>query len=225
MLANVINYQNLIILVSTVIITLFSIAGHELAHGYAAYLCGDDTAKIYGRLTLNPLKHIDWIGAVCLAVFRFGWAKPVPVNFHNLKNKKRDIVIVSLAGPFMNFAIAFIATLVLYLSVKYNFATWTLYTVLINVLQLNLGLGVFNLIPLPPLDGSKVVGVFLKNRTAYKYFSFEKYGTLVLLLIFIIPFFGNIFSNILSECVNGVYYAYIKIIQLSFKGLKLIFGV
>ncbi len=218
MLSGIINVDNLIYIFITLAVTVMSIVIHELSHGYAAYLCGDNTARIYGRLSLNPLKHIDWIGALCLAVFKFGWAKPVPVNVNNFNNYKKDIIIVSLAGPVSNFILAFVATFIMYASIRYSFATNLLYQIFMSIISLNLGLGVFNLIPIPPLDGSKILGVFLRGGTAYKYYSFEKYGTVLLLIVFMIPFVSRIFHFVLSTCVNGIYSGYLAII-------KLIFGV
>ena len=121
-----INTQNLIEMLIIAAITIISITVHEFSHGYMSYLLGDDTPKVYRRLTLNPLKHLDVIGAVCLAVFHFGWAKPVPINPNNYKNKKLGVVAVSLAGPISNIILAFIAT-VLYVFVPDKNNDYTLY--------------------------------------------------------------------------------------------------
>lgn len=198
----------------TVVAAIISITLHEVSHGLAAYKCGDDTAKIYGRLSLNPLKHIDWIGALCLVIFKFGWAKPVPVNSFNFKNRKRDIIIVSLAGPASNFILAFVAMLLVSVLVVSNYPTQILATFLLTLVYLNIGLGVFNLIPIPPLDGSKILGEFLKGGTKYKYLSFERYGSLVLLLIFAIRPLNNIFSSALMFLHGLVISGYLKLINL-----------
>lgn len=198
----------------TVVAAIISITIHEVSHGFAAYKCGDDTAKIYGRLSLNPLKHIDWIGALCLVVFKFGWAKPVPVNSFNFKNKKRDIIIVSLAGPVSNFILAFVSMLLVSVLVVSNYPTQVLATFLITLVYLNIGLGVFNLIPIPPLDGSKILGEFLSGGAKYRYLGFERYGSLVLLLVFALRPLNNIFSSVLGFLQGIVLSGYLKVIEL-----------
>lgn len=145
---------------------------HELAHGYIAFRFGDDTAKIDGRLSLNPLKHIDIIGLISLFVFRFGWAKPVPVNFTRLRPQKLGAVSVSLAGCLANFISGFIFTVLLALQLKFIPQLDLLNIFLSMVINYSIGFGVFNLLPIPPLDGSKVILTFLPfeiNRVVYKY--------------------------------------------------------
>ena len=198
----------------TVVAAVLSITVHEVSHGFAAYKCGDNTAKIYGRLSLNPLKHIDWIGALCLVVFKFGWAKPVPVNSFNFKNRKRDIIIVSLAGPVSNFILAFVAMLLVSVLKVSSYPMQVLATFLITLVYLNIGLGVFNLIPIPPLDGSKILGEFLSGGAKYRYLSFERYGSLVLLLVFAIRPLNNIFSSFLGFLQGILLSGYLKIIEL-----------
>lgn len=197
----------------TVVAAVVSITIHEVSHGFAAYKCGDNTAKIYGRLSLNPLKHIDWIGALCLVVFKFGWAKPVPVNSFNFKNRKRDIIIVSLAGPVSNFILAFVAMLLVSVLKISSYPIHLLATFLITLVYLNIGLGVFNLIPIPPLDGSKILGEFLSGGAKYKYLSFERYGSIVLLLVFAIRPLNNIFSSFLGFLQGFLLSGYLKIIE------------
>ena len=182
----------------TVVAATLSITIHEVSHGFAAYKCGDNTAKIYGRLSLNPLKHIDWLGAICLVLFKFGWAKPVPVNQYNFKNRKAGIIIVSLAGPLSNFIMAFIAMLLASMIVVTSYGVHLLVTFLITLIYLNIGLGIFNLIPIPPLDGSKIVAEFLNGGAKYRYLSIERYGSLILLLAFAIRPLNNIFSTFLG---------------------------
>lgn len=170
---------------------------HELAHGLMAYILGDDTAKKAGRLSLNPLKHIDLIGFVFLLLFRFGWAKPVPVNPFNFKNRKRDTILVSLAGPFTNFLIAIIVSFML---VFVKIRNPILLDILIITLWYNIMLGVFNLLPFPPLDGSKILASLLPSKVEYYFYRYEKY----LYLILIILIGTNTIDKILSPIISNV---------------------
>ena len=161
---------------------------HEFSHGYAAYKMGDPTAKYYGRLSLNPLAHFDLIGAICLLVFHFGWAKPVPINSNNFKNRKKGIIIVSLAGPLSNLVTALISTVVYGFFVKYTYILqyeWVYYIgeMIKNCILLNIGLMIFNLIPLPPLDGSKVLMEFLPYKARNVMYEIERYSFLILILL------------------------------------------
>ncbi|MEG2381822.1 MAG: site-2 protease family protein [Oscillospiraceae bacterium] len=210
--------EKLIYLLVMAFCVLLSLSVHELAHGIVAYWQGDSTAKYSGRLTLNPLSHLDPIGGICLFVFGFGWAKPVPVNPYNFKNHKRGMVLTSLGGPASNFIMAFIAQFgVLALgsihfgsdaSMTYRICEllYMLFSVLVSI---NLGLGLFNLIPIPPLDGSKVLNAVLPARIYFKIMEYERFGFIVLLLIINLPFFNralfgleniiiNLYTNILS---------------------------
>jgi Zn-dependent protease len=148
---------------------------HEYSHGYAAYRLGDNTAKNFGRLSLNPLKHLDPIGTICLVVFGFGWARPVPVNLRNLKNPRRDSAIISLAGPLSNLILAFISAfnylLIFSLLKDISFQNEFLLSLANNLLlflylfhSINVGIAIFNLIPIPPLDGSKLLFSFLPPK-------------------------------------------------------------
>lgn len=159
---------------------LIAIIFHELAHGLTAYWLGDPTAKNAGRLTLNPIKHIDPVGFLFMLVFRFGWAKAVPINPMNFKHRKRDTILVSLAGVTVNFIIAIIAGGIL---VYGNIANETAVTMLGITMWYNIMLGVFNLLPFPPLDGSKVVASLLPVRIEYYFYKYEKYLYLVLLAL------------------------------------------
>lgn len=216
-MGNILNFDNIQLLIAVVTATVLSITFHEMAHGYMAYFMGDKTAKFYGRLSLNPLKHIDWIGALCLAVFKFGWAKPVPINPTNFKHKKIGLIAVSLAGPFVNFLMAFIFVLIYYGT--YNiaiFSTGIVRYIIIHTIYLNLGLGIFNLMPVPPLDGSKVLACFLKPQWAYKYLSIEKYGTLVLFVILAVKPLNKVFTLVLGGLQSGLLDIFEKIANTIF---------
>ena len=179
-------------------VLLFSITIHEYAHGRAALWLGDPTAKNMGRLSLNPLPHIDPLGAICLFLFNFGWAKPVPVNPRYFKNIRKDIIMMSLAGPLANIMAAFFAGML----IRYFLLPWDVYRmVLIYMLFMNIGLGLFNLLPLPPLDGSHVMENALSPAAAQKYREIGRYG----LFLFIgIMFLDNfLHTGILSRILIG----------------------
>ena len=184
---------------------------HELSHGLVAYWFHDDTAKRAGRLTLNPLKHIDPIGAVMLILFRFGWAKPVPINPDNFSKKKLGIVFSSLAGPISNFLMAFIFSIP-YIIIATGEHASSLASVsfayiavrfLSEFVLLNIALGTFNLLPIPPLDGSKVLFSILPDWIYYEYIlRYERYG---MILILILSFTG-LLSKILNPMFEAVFW-------------------
>ena len=179
---------------------LIALSVHECAHAWAAYKLGDSTAKNFGRMTINPLKHLDPLGVLCMIVAGFGWARPVPVNSRNLRNPKRDMVLISLAGPASNIVLAFIGLLilrilqVLVLPALSAAAIGTfgvdaiamLLQFLMLFCMLNAGLAIFNLLPIPPLDGSHLLALILPSRVYFKYVQYERYISfaLVLLLVF-----------------------------------------
>lgn len=170
-------------------ILVFSVILHELAHGVVAEKLGDSTARYAGRLTLNPLPHLDPFGSVLLPLFMWfatagqfviGAAKPVPVNFFNLRNPKRDMALVSLAGPGTNFLLALILGLPIRLGLLE--AGEPGFAILLQASLLNIGLGIFNMLPIPPLDGSKVFASLFSNEFMYKILSLERFGFLLILL-------------------------------------------
>lgn len=174
-------------LVTQVLIFIFifmSIVLHEISHGYAAYLLGDETAKRNGRLTLNPLHHVDIFGTIILPILlytttgmAFGYAKPVPINPYNFKNYKAGMGITGAAGPVANFVIAIFLGLVYVLVAHAGvLPTARIFQVLQITIQANIYLALFNLIPIPPLDGSRIVGAFLSDRAYIKYSVLERYG-------------------------------------------------
>lgn len=164
---------------------LLAVTIHELAHGLVADRLGDPTARLNGRLTLNPLPHIDPLGAVAFVLVGFGWAKPVPVNAYNLRRPRRDMALVAGAGPLSNFAVALVAVIFLRLILPVAalpYVVEPLKYVLNFIFLFNVGLGVFNLIPLPPLDGGHFLPYFLPRASWGAVHRLEQYGPLILLL-------------------------------------------
>lgn len=172
---------------------------HELAHGYTAYKLGDNTAKDAGRLTLNPLKHIDITGFIFMIIFKFGWAKPVPINPFKFKNRKRDMVLVSLAGPLVNFIIALISVFIFTLNINMSA---TVYRILLLTIWYNIMLGVFNLLPFPPLDGSKILASLLPRKLEFYFYKYEKYLYIVLILLIATKTIDNIMGPMIDLILN-----------------------
>jgi Zn-dependent protease len=172
----------------SVIPALLCITLHELAHGWVAYKLGDNTAKSRGRLTLNPIKHIDIMGLIMMVAFHFGWAKPVPVNMYNFKNPKGGMALTALAGPVCNLLLTclllFIYGLVyLPLSRSGTLLAQTALETIATASYLSLALAVFNIIPIPPLDGSKVLFSLLNQEHYNKLMRYERYGMILLLVV------------------------------------------
>ncbi len=190
---------------------LIALTFHEFAHGYMAYKLGDPTAKNFGRLTLNPLKHLDPIGTICMIFFHFGWAKPVPINSRYFKKPRRDMALTAAAGPIMNFILAFFGVLVCRILTKIfvafpaqsdfvyyiQYAALTLFS---YFHMLNLSLGVFNLIPIPPLDGSRIFYIFLPQKWYFGVMKYEKYIQLALLVLL----WTGLLSRPLSAAVSWI---------------------
>lgn len=186
-----INLQDIII---RTIAVLVAIIPHEMAHGYAAYLWGDETAKNDGRLSLNPLHHLDPIGTICLIFFKFGWAKPVMINPNNFRDRKKGTFFVSIAGVLTNFILAIISVIIMK-HIRLNDFVFELF---MNIFWFNIVLGVFNLIPIPPLDGSKLLFSFLPLKYEYYLIKYEKYGYIILILLIM----SNNLDKILIPMVN-----------------------
>jgi len=171
---------------------LMAITFHEVAHGYTAYLLGDPTAKNAGRLTLNPIKHLDPIGALALFLVKVGWAKPVPVDPRYFANPRQGMILVSLAGPVTNFILAVVFGLLFHallfgyghMGGSGSIAQPLIYMCQAGVL-VNLGLGIFNLLPIPPLDGSNILAGLLPPHLAQAYLRNSKYGFVVLIILFL----------------------------------------
>ena len=181
------------------------VAVHEVSHGFAAYRLGDPTARSNRRLSLNPLRHIDWFGLAMMLLAGFGWAKPVPVDFRYFKDPKKGMAITALAGPVSNLLLAVVAigiSKVIYLYAPYYHAIDALFVFLLYILApLSVGLGLFNLLPIPPLDGSKVLAAFLPDRAYLTLMYYERYGIMLLLAL---SYFG-VTGKLISGAIQGVY--------------------
>ena len=171
--------------------SLLCITFHETCHGLAAYRLGDNTAKRMGRLSLNPLKHVDLMGLIMMALFRFGWAKPVPVDMRNFKNPKAGMALTALAGPVSNVVLAYAAVVlcnfVMFLADRLG-STWLLLALaqfFVSVEIISAGLAVFNVFPIPPLDGSKVLFALLSDRAYDRLMRYEKYGMGLLMALLV----------------------------------------
>lgn len=192
-------FSDPLLFIAVAVLLLYSIIAHEVAHGFVALLFGDTTAKRYGRLTLDPLPHIDPIGTLALFFVGFGWAKPVPVNYDALGNSRLALISVSLAGCITNILIAFVAIFLLQLpSVASNPAVVNLLSI---VARINVILGAFNLIPIPPLDGSKVLMAFLPLRTQQTLAEYEQYGFYILIILL----FTGVLNPVITVLQNAIY--------------------
>lgn len=195
---------------------ILSLSIHEWAHAYAAYRCGDPTARNLGRMTINPIAHLDPIGFLCMLLTRFGWAKPVPINSRNFNNFKKANVIVSLAGITANFAIAIISFVMAFLLHILNVSSYAAYTMLENFLFINLALMVFNLLPIPPLDGYRLCEGLLIRKFGPKPFNFlNRYGSIILIVLV----FTNVLSSIVSFFVIHIYSGMYNLLEFVFGGI------
>lgn len=196
---------------------LLALSFHEAAHGYVAHMLGDPTAKNAGRLTLNPFRHLDLIGTIVFFVARFGWAKPVPVDARYFRNPRKGMMLVALAGPGANFLLAALFALVVHglllldMPAPGGIAEKIIvpaYLIAQAGVFVNLILGVFNLLPLPPLDGSNILAYFLPPRLAYKYLSLGRYGFIILIGIILL---GDLLNfSLVGQAILPVVYALIR---------------
>ena len=215
------------ILILSALATLITLSIHEFFHAFTAYKLGDNTARNLGRLTLNPIKHLDPIGALCMIVFRFGWARPVPISPRNFKKPRRDFAISALMGPVSNLITALFAAFLYLFAYAWlkdvRFESEFLYQLANNSLlfliifhQINIGIAVFNLIPVPPLDGSRILTVILPPRTYFKIMRYER--TIYWILIGWL-FVGDVVSRALLSfsfiAGNPILSAFAKILSLS----------
>ena len=204
----------LVELLMTIPILIVCFTMHEWAHGLAAYAMGDKTAKYSGRLSLNPLRHIDWLGFLMLLVAHIGWAKPVPVNMYSFKDPKKGMAITALAGPLMNIILAFLSMLLYVLGIVYGWNVYVIRAMNLSI-QYNAVLAMFNLLPIPPLDGSKVLFDFLPDRHYFKLLTYENYGMILILILS----FTNMTSSIISVGVNNLIN---KLLQLVINLLRIL---
>ncbi len=203
------NQSQLVLLLLRLPIVAIALSFHEMSHAYVAHKMGDDTARNLGRLTMNPLKHLDLIGSISLVLFGIGWAKPVPVNARNFDNPKKGMALTALAGPASNLIMSIVALIPLaFAFYLFDFSVTVLqiiYLFLYLFHYLNLIYAVFNLIPVPPLDGSRIALIFLPEKV---YFGIMKYERIIMLIFFAILFFVgfNFISLICSYISSGMIY-------------------
>lgn len=204
------NYLLTMVVVLAVI--LISMMLHELAHGYVAYLLGDDTARAEGRLTLNPLKHLDPVLSVALPLLLlfsggpvFGGAKPVPINTRNLKHGVWGMALVAIAGPLTNFVLAFIGFLIGHFT-GWLYAGGVLELIFVEFIFVNLGFGIFNLIPIPPLDGSRVLYAVAPDAVRKVMAGMEHWGIILVLVLVVV--FPGVISGVMNGAMNGILEAF-----------------
>lgn len=181
---------------------ILALTVHEYAHARVANRMGDPTARLAGRMTLEPWAHLDPIGTLLLILYHFGWAKPVPINPRNFRDPRRGLIYTSLAGPFSNFALAIITAFLFYLGYPLFNKVAHLPDILRYVFVLNVYFGVFNLIPIPPLDGSKVLMALLPGRQAYAFSRLEPYGPIIL-IVFLLSGVGTAVLGRLAGAIAG----------------------
>ena len=205
-------------IVIVLVIAIASVILHELSHGLVAYWLGDHTAKDAGRLTFNPVKHIDPYMSILVPVVLyiigapvFGGAKPVPVNYRNLKWNEWGMALVALAGPFTNFLLAFIFFLIGHFSGLFSLSSGNIGSfIIVEAVYINLGFMIFNLIPIPPLDGSRVLYAIAPDGFRNILANLERYGIIIVYMMILL--FGNLFSNLMINGMNGVLHLFYFIV-------------
>lgn len=213
-------FGNLIDYLYIIPAALIAIMLHEIAHGLVSYWLGDPTPKRQGRLSFNPLKHLDPVGTICLILFHVGWAKPVVVNPDYYKKRRLGMALVALAGPLTNFLVAIISMFIMGFILKFANYSLPIFLVINNFLLIlaiiNIGLGIFNLIPIPPLDGSKILGSFLKGQVYEQYMKYQQYGFIILAVILLLSSLAGGGISFISLAVDYVTNFFLKIVYLIF---------
>ncbi len=188
-------------IIFSVIAIIVSFTIHEYSHALVSTVQGDDTPRNYGRLTLNPASHIDLMGFISLFLFKFGWAKPIPISSRNYKNPRLGIILTSLAGPLSNLILAFISLIVFYASFPQSKA---IQYFLRELIRINAGLAVFNLLPVPPLDGSKVIAEIFGGKVSVFFFNIQRYGVMLLFALLWIPGVSQVLSRMIVFVIEGL---------------------
>ncbi|MBQ9979478.1 MAG: site-2 protease family protein [Oscillospiraceae bacterium] len=194
-------------IIISAVAAVIAITFHEFSHGLASYIMGDKTAKYSGRMSLNPLRHIDIVGIICLIVFHFGWAKPVPVNMAYFKKPRLGMAVCALAGPLSNMVLAFVSLVlsaVCMIFANTGIGYW-LFIFFNRLAVINVCLGIFNIIPIPPLDGSKIVFSFLPDRIYAKLMRYERFGMIILVIVLITGVASPALNTAYNAVLNGLW--------------------
>lgn len=203
-LSNIFTLQGLLSLLYSLPAILIALSFHEFAHAWAANKMGDPTAKNLGRLTLDPIKHLDLVGTICLILFRFGWAKPVPINPRNFRKPVQGEILVSLAGVAMNFLVSFVAAAVLYIFYGSVMTVADVPSIIIfYIMILNIYFGIFNLIPIPPLDGFHIISALFIRRAGQVVSALYRFGFLILLVLLLTNVIGFLLGTVSAGVTSG----------------------
>lgn len=210
----------IVCIISSLVVIFFTMPIHEYAHSFTAYKLGDHSQRYSGRLTLNPFNHIDWFGALCILVAGFGWAKPVMVNQYNFKNAKSGMAITALAGPLANLILAFISLFLYNVFLFFFYSSKFILLIYIGlffqyVAIINISLAVFNLIPVPPLDGSKILAIVLPEKLYYKLMQYERYIYFAILILI----FSGALDGPISIARNYIFNIFVNITSMPFNFL------